>query len=178
MEKRVKKTILYDQPSGDHAMRRPTQKNDTLWPAKRDIFLTNFDAIFWSSWQVLYVKVRDHFGSKLVTILIQSWWPFWSQLMTPILTKSLEDYTMLRMPCLQGLWACLLSIVFYLGQKFDLARKFATNLNKNLPPTWTKICHQLEQKLATIWTHNWQKTILYVLPKPIFKTEHLGLAIT
>ena len=55
----------------------PHIKNDTLWPAKRDIFLTNFDAIFWSSWHPLYVKVLDHFGSKLVTILIQSWWPFW-----------------------------------------------------------------------------------------------------
>ena len=98
-----KKTILYVPPkpilrtqhserrhcshaccrgTADHAMWHPTEKNDTLCPAKRVIWFGRISTSFLTNLAPILAQIRGHFGSKLVTILVQSWWPFWFQLLT------------------------------------------------------------------------------------------------
>ena len=147
-------------------VKKTTQKNDTLRPAKRGShnaaphikkryfmtcqtryffrwittpFLTKLGHTFgqspWPFWfkvGTIWFKVGGHFGSNL-------WRQFWSGVLR--ITQCYEclaykDFGPVR------------KVSFFIWLKYLIWRE-------NLPPTWTKICHQLGQKFATNLNKSW-----------------------
>ena len=110
-------------------------------------FSTNCDAIF--------DQVGAYFWSKSVAILVQSWWPFWFKVGGHFGSNLWRQFWsgVLRITQCCG---CLVykdfgpvrKVSFFIWLKYLIWRE-------NLPPTWTKICHQLGQKFATNLNKSW-----------------------
>ena len=157
------------------AFGKTSQKNDTLRPAKRGsrnaaphtkkrYFMT-------CKTRYLFDEFRRHFLVKLASTLCQSPWPFWFKVgdhfdskLVAILVSTYDtnshqkswglhnvtDALFTRTLGLFVKYRFLFGSEIWFGAKIchQLEQKFAANLDKNLPPTWTKAGHHLDTQLT------------------------------
>ena len=125
-----------------------TCKTRYLFDEFRRHFLIKLAPTLCQSPWPFWFKVGDHFDSKLVAILVSTYDTNSDQESWGLLNVTNALFT--RTLGLFVKYRFLFGSKIWFGAKIchQLEQKFATNLDKNLPPTWTKAGHHLDTQLT------------------------------